>query len=230
MYEPSLKGRIDELENTNEFLRNQLMEKDKLLLGLRKLVKGSRDSGELKLRIPGEKENEVDALQNRLSLLGTDSRFEVEYMNALDEIRIKSIALEELKKTLVSEREARSEVIQKIQEASIAKDVEVQNLRNALEKAYKRTCELEDQLSKAKQRGMVHISNSPNPVSATPRVSIGHSHSDQQQRRSYSGPLSSIPPQRASINMSSSVLPLYTIPSNYQSPNMFIHAQYTNRS
>ena len=228
MCELSLKARIAELENTNEYLRSQLVEKEKVCLELRKMIKGHRDMEDVALRIPNEKENEIDPVVARMTLMSTDSKFEIEYLKALDDARIKSIALEELRNTLNVERESRMDVLQIMKERCVEKDIQIENLQNALESSCKRSCTLEDQLAKAKQRSAIHVANSPVTTGMTPRVSVGSTYSDLQQRHSFSGQLPSITPNRAPLHLSTNILPQYsTIPSH--APNAFFNAQYANR-
>ena len=190
-------------------------------------MKGNPELKDMHLRVPGEPGVDVvDPVLDRITLTSSDPRFETEYLKALDDLRIKSATIDELRKTLDMERGNRAAALQATKDLCSAKDIEIQNLHNALETSCKRTTELEDRLAKAKQRSMVHISNSP--ITSTPRISLSSPNNDTQQRHSFSGPLSAIPQQRAPIHMSTNILPQYTIASSF-TPTASIQGQYILR-
>jgi hypothetical protein len=228
MYE-SLQAKIDELEKSNEALKSQVLEKDKYCMQLRQLVKqntvGVQEVRNLTIKIPGEKEGGSNATLENLALISSDMNFEIEYLKKIDELRIKSIAIDELRNVLDSERTSRVLAIKRATEGSIAKDVQIQNLQIALEDACKRTCELEDRIAKSKQRLITHVGSSPILSTSTPRLSMGSIHPDNIQRTSFSGTVPSIPSQRLSVNMTSAMLPKVPFPS-YLPQATYSHVPY----
>lgn len=202
--------RIAELLNTNEFLRDQVMEKERLCLELKKILK-ARDIGPLtdsnmNIRIPGENAEVGDSSNVAKFLTSNDSRFEIEYLKALDDVRLKSIQVEELTRSLETERVTRINMIKEATQGVFEKDRTIRYLQIALENAYKRTCELEDRLAKAKQCSVAQSPSSPAILTSFPRVNMNQT---IPNRHSFSGPVQSTGMTLLSLNTSSTSLPPY---------------------
>ena len=228
MYE-SLQARIVELEKSNEALKSQLLEKEKMCMQLRKLIKdntvGSHEVRSMKLIIPGEKDNTANTALDHLALMSSDMNFEIEYLKVIDELILKSIALEESRKILESERALRVLAIKRASEGALGKDIQIQNLQSALEKACKRTCELEDRIAKSKPRLISNVGSSPILATATPRLSTGSIYSDNVQRTSLQGTIPTISSQRVPVNTTCAMLPKIPFPT-FSPQGPFSHVSY----